>query len=313
MRKYLAALIAVLGCTASLSAQQPKVLAPHKPIAPRVPKSQEREDLGVPRSMVGGFWMIDANRKASIYLRNGLESSSITVIPKLYLSHGVRYKLSPVTLEASGTAVVRVKDAFRQQGVAPWAPLAGYVEVQYTWAWDPLCVSVTSTDPIHSTIFTYGLQPSVLTDLRFHISKAKLDGMYATEGMWWKPEAGITGFLGLSNITSESIDARVQVSDNENNLLGGLHRPSLTAPYKDRTARSIGAGGRRKYWWSPLSAHRNRRRPAHKWRAGGSVQWILCELTLSLQVQLCARAEGSRDLRRVRLDDGSSRSDDGVS
>src|SRR5258708_5030103 len=44
--------------------------------------------------------------------------------------------------------------------------------------------------------------------------------MYATEGMWWKPEAGITGFLGLSNITSESIDARVQVSDNENNLLG---------------------------------------------------------------------------------------------
>ncbi|HEY6766413.1 MAG TPA: Ig-like domain-containing protein [Candidatus Sulfotelmatobacter sp.] len=206
--------------TANLSAQQPKVMAPHKPIPPRVPRSLEREDPGVPRSMVGGFWMIDANRKASIYLKNGLETSSIAITPSLYLSNGVRYKLSPVTLEASGTAVVSINDALREKGISPWATLSGFVEVEYTWAWDPLCVSVTSTDPIHSTIFTYGLQPSVLTDLRFHISKAKLDGMYVTEGMWWKPEGGVTGFVALSNITAESIDARVQVSDNENNPLG---------------------------------------------------------------------------------------------
>src|SRR5258708_18703899 len=133
MRKYLAALIAVLGCTASLSAQQPKVLAPHKPIAPRVPKSQEREDLGVPRSMVGGFWMIDANRKASIYLRNGLESSSITVIPNLYLINGVRYNLSPVTLEASGTAVVSINDALRQKVIAPCPPLPAPLYLHSTW------------------------------------------------------------------------------------------------------------------------------------------------------------------------------------
>ncbi len=68
--------------------------------------------------MVGGFWMIDANRKASIYLRNGLETSSITVTPSLYLSNGVRYKLSPVTLEASGTAVLSINDALQQKGIA---------------------------------------------------------------------------------------------------------------------------------------------------------------------------------------------------
>jgi len=164
--------------------------------------------------------MIDANRKASIYLRNGLETSSITVTPSLYLSNGVRYKLSQLTLEASGTAVLSINDALQEKGIAPWAILSGYVEVEYTWAWDPLCVSVTSTDPIHSTIFTYGLQPSVVTDLHSHISKTKMNGMYVTDGMWWKPEAGVTGFVGLSNITTGSIDARIQVSDHQNNLLG---------------------------------------------------------------------------------------------
>jgi len=54
--------------------------------------------------------------------------------------------------------------------------------------------------------------------------------MHATEGMWWKPEAGVTGFVALSNVTSESINARVQVSDNANNVLG-----TYTAPQNDTT------------------------------------------------------------------------------
>src|SRR5439155_23064389 len=90
---------------------------------------------------VGGLWMIDANRKASIYLRNGLETSSLTATPSLYHSNGAKYQLAPVTLEASGTAVISVNEALRQKGISPWAMLSGYVEVEYTWAWDPLCVT----------------------------------------------------------------------------------------------------------------------------------------------------------------------------
>ena len=203
--------------TVSAFAQQPKVLAPHKPIMPRVPKALEQYEPGTLRSMVGGFWMIDANRKASIYLRNGMTTSPLTVQPSLYLSNGARYRLAAITLEASGTAVVNINDALRQKGIAPWAPLSGYVEVEYTWAWDPLCVSVTSTDPIHSVIFTSGLQPSVVTDLRFHLSKPQMQGMYAVDGLWWKPEAGVRGFVALNNTTAESVSARVQMTDELNN------------------------------------------------------------------------------------------------
>lgn len=201
-------------------AQQPKVLAPHKPIAPKVPKSLEHHEPGVPRSMVGGFWMIDANRKASIYLKNDLETAPLTVTPSLYLSNGARYKLDPVTLEESGTAVISINEALAKHGISSWATLSGYVEVEYTWAWDPICVSVTSIDPVHSVIFTTGVQPSVVADLSKRMTKPQVEGMYAVDGMWWKPEAGVTGFVALSNTAAEAVSARVQASDSAGRVLG---------------------------------------------------------------------------------------------
>jgi hypothetical protein len=116
--------------------------------------------------MVGGFWMIDPNRKATIYLKNSLETSSLTVTPIIYLSNGARYSLAPVTIEPSGTAVVSINDALDKQGIASYAILSGFVEVQYSWAWDPICATVISVDPIHSVIFTYGLQPSDITKIK---------------------------------------------------------------------------------------------------------------------------------------------------
>lgn len=63
--------------------------------------------------------MIDANRKASIYLKNGLETSPLTVTPVLFLSNGARYALDPVTLDPSGTSVISINDGLASQGVAP--------------------------------------------------------------------------------------------------------------------------------------------------------------------------------------------------
>jgi len=125
------------------AAQQPKVLAPHRPINPRVPDSRIQHPA-VERSLVGGFWMIDANRKATIYLKNSMDTSPLTVAPILYLSNGARYSLTPVAIEPSGTAVVSINDALEKQGIAPYSTLSGYLEVQYMWAWDPICATVVT-------------------------------------------------------------------------------------------------------------------------------------------------------------------------
>jgi len=199
--------------------QQPRVLAPHKPVDPRDPISKIRLNPAVPRSMIGGFWMIDANRKASIYLKNGLETSAITVTPVLFLSNGKRYALDPVTLDPSGTSVISINNGLEHQGVAPWGILSGYVEINYSWPWDPLCVSVTSVDPMHSTIFTTGFQPSVVPSLPVRAPKI-VDGLNTVEGLWWKPTADVTGFVALSNGSAQPAEAKVKISDENNIQIG---------------------------------------------------------------------------------------------
>ena len=208
--------IAVLLSLTAFS-QQPKVLAPHKPIAAQVPRALEPHDAATLRSLTGGLWMIDANMRSSLYLRNNVEESAITVTPILFLSNGARYALEAVKIEPEATAVVSINDALNRQGIAPWATLMGYVEVQYTWAWDPVCATVVSVDPIHSVIFTYGLQPAPSPDQN---AAAAVQRQHAIDGMWWKQEGNVDGFLALSNTLGTAVSTTVQVTDAGNRSLG---------------------------------------------------------------------------------------------
>jgi hypothetical protein len=204
----------------NLSAQQPaKVPAPHRPIHPRASVALSQKPA-VDRSIVGGFWTIDGNRKATIYLKNGLDSSPLTVTPVLFLSNGVQYPLAPITLEPAGTSVVSVNDALASQGIAPYATLSGYVEVRYKWAWDAVCATVVSVDAIHSVIFNYGLHPSDSTEKTNAVSQPKMiEGKNVAEGIWWKPEPNVTGFVSLSNTSSAFSEVSVVSSDDHNNVL----------------------------------------------------------------------------------------------
>lgn len=171
--------------------------------------------------------MIDANFRSSIYLKNGVENASITVTPILYLSNGKKYVLPDVALEPSGTAVVNVNDALREQGIASWATLSGYLKIEYTWAWDAICATVQNVDTVHSLIFTYGLRPA---GPRRHPGGAQEPSdskrMNRTmEAMWWKHESGVTGFVALSNTAEEPLTAKVQVSDSSGN---GVNRDIVT-------------------------------------------------------------------------------------
>ena len=136
--------LAFAALSANLHAQQPRVLAPHKPVSPALPYTGKWHSPAVPRSMIGGLWMVDANFKSSIYIKNSVKVAPITVTPVLYLSNGHRYQLADVNLEPSGTAVVNINQALAENGIAPWSALKGYVEIDYNWPWDALCVTAVS-------------------------------------------------------------------------------------------------------------------------------------------------------------------------
>ena len=166
-------------------------------------------------------WILDDRRESesSIYLKNGLETSPLTVTPVLFLSNGARYGLDPVTLDPSGTSVISINDGLASQGVAPWGILSGYVEITYSWAWNPLCVSVTSVDPVHSTIFTTGFQPSVVSQMPVRAPKV-VGGLNTVESLWWKPTADVTGFVALSNTSAQPADAKVKISTENSVQIG---------------------------------------------------------------------------------------------
>ena len=104
-----------------------------------MPKNQE---LPLPPaklgSIVAGPWITDANFKSALYLKNVVENYAVSVTPILYLANGARYSLPPVQLEPAATAVVDINAALNSLGIASYATLSGYIEVQYDWPWLPL-------------------------------------------------------------------------------------------------------------------------------------------------------------------------------
>lgn len=155
--RLVAALSAALFCLPCL-AQQPKVLAPHKPVPPVISPPQPLHDSPVARSLAGGLWMTDGNMKSYLHITNDLVTSPLSVTPVLWLSNGTRLPLSPVHLEPSGTTVISINQALADQGLAPYATLSGYVELDYEWPWPALCATVRNVDLAHSVIFSYTLQ-----------------------------------------------------------------------------------------------------------------------------------------------------------
>jgi hypothetical protein len=164
-------------------------------------------------SLVGGPWMIDASLKSTVYFKNLVETSAVTVTPILYLSNGARYVLPDSKIDPSGIALIDVKSALQNLGIAPYATLSGYMEVQYNWPWVPICATIRNLDTAHSLIFYYGFRPSKPTQLPGQPAPVAGQKTSFVEGLWWKQEPNVTGFVTLTNTGPKPIEAHVDVSD----------------------------------------------------------------------------------------------------
>ena len=220
--------IAIVLLASTSFPQRPKVLAPHLPIAPRVPKDKE---LPLPPaklgSAVGGPWMVDANFKSAIYIKNVVEVYAVTVTPILYLSNGTRYKLPDVNLGPAGTAIVDVNAALDSLGLASYATLSGYVELQYNFPWLPICAFVRNVDTVHSMIFLQGVQV-LPAELLVGASSQPAIKRQVLEGMWWKHEPNVTGFVTLSNTSTRPIAATVETNDSTGKVFAA-HNVTISA------------------------------------------------------------------------------------
>jgi len=165
--------------------------------------------------------MIDADLKSTVYIKNVVETSAVTVTPILYLSNGARYSLPESKLEPAGIAVIDVKSALQNIGIAPYATLSGYMEIDYNWPWEPICATIRNLDTAHSLVFYYGFHPSKPIQLPNQPAPVSGPKRNVVEGVWWKQEPNVTGFVTLTNTGAKSIDAHMEVSDDQGVKLAG--------------------------------------------------------------------------------------------
>jgi len=219
--RFLCAVSFGLLCCGQAAAQRPKVLAPHQPVAPKMARHREWDPPAAAQSATGALWMTDGNFKSTAYLSNMLKEDPLTVTPVLHLANGVAYPLDSVTLAPSGTAAIDINKSLAKQGVAPYATLSGYVEVQYKWAWPAICGSVWNVDTTHSLIFVYSLRPPApsFAPQNTQGANGSSEAQQTLEGMWWKQEPNVSGFVGLSNLTGRAISASVESLDADNHSI----------------------------------------------------------------------------------------------
>ena len=79
-RLVVISLVALVCCFASF-AQQPKILAPHKHVAPKVDHRKEWSPSMKSQSAVGGTWTTEPNWKSQLFLKNSLKADPLTVRP----------------------------------------------------------------------------------------------------------------------------------------------------------------------------------------------------------------------------------------
>ena len=118
--------------------------------------------------------------------------------------------LADVKFDPDGIALIDLNAELAKQGISSYATLSGYVEVQYNWPWSPICASVRAFDPIHSLLFHYNLQAASHPP-RLKVTPGQTPvqpppetaAAHTVEGLWWKQESIVTGFVGLANTTAQ--------------------------------------------------------------------------------------------------------------
>jgi hypothetical protein len=147
----------------------------------------------------------------------------------LYLSNGAKYALPEVRLEPAGTAIVDINVGLQSLGIAPYATLSGYVEIQYSWPWIPVCAMIRNVDTLHSIIFVHSVEPlSTANPPSPALPTSTQPAAQVVEGMWWKQDKNVTGFVSLSNTSARPIAAALQLSD-QNGLALTNHNVTISS------------------------------------------------------------------------------------
>ncbi len=148
------------------------------------------------------LWRTDSGFSSTIQLKNRLVNKAITVTPTLFMADGTEYQLPIMIVRASTVSTIDVRAALAS---AP-APLASHISdygsatLRYTGMQSALIAQIALGSNSLSESFV----------ARFNSVSIGLPAMQTLEGLWWARDAGIGGFVALSNASAQSRTVAVQ-------------------------------------------------------------------------------------------------------
>ena len=175
------------------------------------PSSPGHRKPAVAQELFCPLWRIDQTFQATMRIKNELVIGAMTVTPVLFMADGTEYDVLPITIKPSDVAVVSINDALRgaPPGIQEHVSQFGSASLRFQYGWNAVSASIQSLDAPRSLVYQYPFVGSMTMD----------SGTQQLEGLWWKHDSGVGGFIALSNATSSPIDARVALSDSRG--LGG--------------------------------------------------------------------------------------------
>src|SRR5216683_4915476 len=145
-----------------------------------------------------GFWRTDGSFVSTIRVKNVLAVAPIDVTPVLFMADGAPYMLSSVHVAVSGVATVNINDALATapSSIASHISQFGSAALIYSYP-SPghVTAQMAAIDASRSLSYTYPFVEPM--NMPGHDSKQVL------EGLWWKHDPGVTGFITLSNTTGQ--------------------------------------------------------------------------------------------------------------
>jgi hypothetical protein len=194
-----------------------------------------------PQEVKGGFWRSDHTFEPTLIITNMLEKISLPVTPSIYANDGTELELPSITLAPAGVATVDVRTALAAAPptIRHHFTEYGSVGVRYRWNWaGAITTLVQNRDAKRSLNFNFDLRTPMVMK---HDSDKTIN-----EGLWWKEDRGVKGFLALANIASHTVDVNVELISDRGELEESkrvLLAPNETKLIDDLMRKSSGSSG----------------------------------------------------------------------
>jgi hypothetical protein len=208
--------------------EQPAVLLPRNLVAAKSPDPVLHDKLShqvlghakrpiIAHTAFSGFWRTDGGFVAKMRIKNALVTGPLEVAPVLYMADGTEYQLPTATVATSGVISININQALAQAPASVITHLSSFGSASLTYrhaSGGHLIASISMQDTSRSLVLSYPFTESPVSRRRSQSSPT------VWEGVWWKHDAGVQGFLAVSNATGHEAQAKIRLISPSGALAG---------------------------------------------------------------------------------------------